>query len=108
VAVRLRARDRLGPKIAAGSGLVVDDEGLAHALGQRLRHEARHDVGRTAGRKADHESHRTRRVIEPMRGPQDGESGRQRDRGKLQKLSGSDPRGRFLLLFLSADHRTHD
>ena len=48
VAVRRRGDDGLGPKIAAGAGLVFDDEGLAEMVRQPLRDQARGDVGAAA------------------------------------------------------------
>ena len=62
VAVRRRSRDRLGADIAAGARPVLDDELLAQALRQRLRHQARDDVGGVAGRKADDHVHRPGRI----------------------------------------------
>lgn len=43
--------------VAAGAGLVLDDELLAELVRQPLRHDPRHDVDRAAGGKADHPVH---------------------------------------------------
>ena len=53
VAVGGRTHDRLGADIAAGARPVLDDEWLAEPLRQPLTHQARDDVGRAAGGKAD-------------------------------------------------------
>ena len=53
VAVRRRAHDRLGGDIAAGARPVLDDEWLAEPLRQPLTDQAREDVVRAAGGKAD-------------------------------------------------------
>ena len=62
VTVRGRSHDDLGADIAAGAGPVFDDELLAEPLRQRLSNEARDDVGCIAGRKADDDAHRPRRI----------------------------------------------
>ena len=51
-------RDRLGSNVAAGAGAVLNDELLAEAIRQPLTHQARLDVGRPAGGKADDDAHR--------------------------------------------------
>ena len=58
IAIRGRPRDRLGADVAAGAGAVLDDELLAEAVRQPLTHQARLDVGRPAGGKADDDAHR--------------------------------------------------
>ncbi len=62
IAVRRRAHDRLGGDIAAGARPVFDDELLAEPLRQPLADQARDDVGRAAGGKADDDAHRPRRI----------------------------------------------
>ena len=62
VAVRRRTHDRLGGDIAAGARPVLDDEWLAEPLRQPLTHQAREDVVRAAGGKADDDAHRPRRI----------------------------------------------
>ena len=62
VAVRRRTHDRLGGDIATGARPVLDDEWLAEPLRQPLTHQAREDVVRTAGGKADDDAHRPRRI----------------------------------------------
>jgi hypothetical protein len=51
VAVGCHARDLAGRGVAACATDVLDKELLAESVGKRLRHEARDDVGRAAGRK---------------------------------------------------------
>ena len=86
VAVRRRSHDRLGADIAAGARPVLDDEWLPEPLRQPLTDQARDDVGRAAGRKADDDAHRPRRI--GLR-PRDARHGRQRGsaRCQMQKLS---------------------
>jgi len=62
VAVRRRARDRAGSDVAAGAGSVLDHELLAQPLGEPSADEARSDVGYPAGRIADEETNRPRRI----------------------------------------------
>ena len=62
VAIGGRTHDRLGGDIAAGTRPVLDDEWLAEPLRQPLAHEAREDVGRAAGSKANDDAHRPRRI----------------------------------------------
>ena len=50
VAVGRRLGDEVGAEVAAGAGLVLDDEGLAERLAELRREGAREDVGRPAGR----------------------------------------------------------
>ena len=62
VAVGRRARGGFGADVARKSRPVLDHERLAEQVRQPLPDEARHDVGRVAGRKADHDPHRPRRI----------------------------------------------
>src|ERR1051326_8139685 len=59
VAVGRRTDDGLGGELPLGARSVLDDERLAEPLRQPLTNQAREDVGRTAGRKADHDSYRS-------------------------------------------------
>src|SRR5262245_44162495 len=62
VAVCGRAHDRLGGDIAAATWPILHDELLTKPLRQPLSDQAREDVLRTAGGKADHDAHRPRRI----------------------------------------------
>ena len=62
VAVRGHARDLAGRGVAARAADVLDEELLAESVGELLRHDARDDVGRTAGGKADDHAHRPARI----------------------------------------------
>ena len=86
VAVGRRTHDRLGANIVAGARPVLDDEWLAEPLRQPLSHQAREDVGRAAGGKADDDAHRPRRI--GLR-PSDARHGRQRGsaRGQMQEFA---------------------
>ena len=86
VAVRRRFHDHFGADIAGGARSVLDDELLAKSLRQPLTHQARDDVGRTTGRKADNDAHRVRRI--GFR-PRDARHRRERGsaRGQMQKSS---------------------
>src|SRR6516164_1064445 len=86
MAVGGRTHDRLGADVARSARPVLDDEWLAEALGQPLTDQAREDVGRAAGRKADDDAHRPRRI--GLR-PCDTRNGRQRGgaRGQLQECA---------------------
>ena len=75
VAVRRRADHGLGRQIGAGAGLVLGDKLLAEAIRQRLRDQARGNVGRTARRVADDEAHRPRRIIQRRRGARQNRHG---------------------------------
>ena len=57
-----RLDHRLGGDTAAAADPVLDDERLAEPIGQPLRHQARQNVGRAAGAKADQQAHRPRRI----------------------------------------------
>ena len=81
VAVGGRAHDRLGADIAAGARPVLDDELLAEPLRQPLADQARDDVVRAAGGKADDDAHRPRRI--GLR-PCDARDGRQRGGARCQ------------------------
>jgi hypothetical protein len=63
VAVRRRAGDQFAGDIAAGAGLVFDHDRLAEPGGQRLRHEARDDVGGAPGRECHVEPDRPRGIV---------------------------------------------
>jgi hypothetical protein len=65
VAVGLGLGDRVGRDIAAGAGLVLDDELLTEFFRQFCRDHPRQDVGGAAGRERHHEFHRPGR---PVRG----------------------------------------
>ena len=86
VAVRRRAHDRLGGDVAAGARPVLDDEWLAEPLRQPLTDQAREDVVRAAGGKADDDAHRPRRI--GLR-PSEARHGRERGstRCQMQKLA---------------------
>src|SRR5208282_5831152 len=64
VAVGRRTHDCRRGDIAAGAGPILDDEWLAKSLRQRLTEQARDDVRRAPGIKADDEAHRPRRIVE--------------------------------------------
>jgi len=61
VAVGCRAGDRGRAEVAAGSGAVLDDDGLAQQLAHLLADEARDDVGRAACRERDDQRDRPAR-----------------------------------------------
>ena len=87
--------------IAAGARPVLDDEWLTEPLRQPLSDQARDDVGRAAGGKADDDAHRPRRI--GLR-PRDARHGRQRGsaRGQMQKLSA----GKFHRVLLTPLRKT--
>ena len=62
VAVRRRPHDRLGGDVRARARPAFDDKCLAQPLREPLTKKARGDVGRAAGRIADDQPHRPRRV----------------------------------------------
>src|SRR6516162_9829410 len=62
MAVGGRTDDCLGGDSPLGARSVLDDEWLAEPLRQPLTDQAREDVGRTAGRKANHDAYRSRRI----------------------------------------------
>ena len=74
VAVRGCAQSHLGGNIAGGARPVVDNELLAEAVRKPLAHDARDDVGRIPGRKADDHAHGPRRIS--LRGGDARKSGR--------------------------------
>ena len=82
VAVGRRLRDEVGAEVAAGTRLVVDDEGLAERLAELRRERARQDVGGAAGRERHDDADR-------LRGPGAG-----RRRRRLRKQRRRDQRGR--------------
>ena len=67
VAVRRRLGGHFGGDIARGARPIVDDELLAEVLGQPLAHQPPGDVGPDAGREADDDAHRPRRIVERPR-----------------------------------------
>src|SRR5262249_11736173 len=105
MAVGGRMRHCLGSDLPLRARPVLDDEWLAETLRQPLTNQAREDVGWTAGRKADHDPHRPRRV--GLR-ESDARDDRQRGgaRGQTEKISA----GKFHLnppsRFTSLDHRS--
>ena len=72
IAVRLRIHDRLGSNIAAGTWPILDHEGLTETLRQPLSYQARGDVGRAPGGKADDQAHRPCRIALPTCDPRYG------------------------------------
>jgi hypothetical protein len=62
ISVWRRIHDRLGSNIAAGTRPVLDDEGLTQTLRQPLSYQARGDVGRAAGGKADDQAYWPHRI----------------------------------------------
>jgi hypothetical protein len=62
VTVGRRARDRFTGEIAGCAGPILDDHRLADPVGHLLRDQARHDVGRAAGGKAQDQPYRTARI----------------------------------------------
>src|SRR5262249_40712347 len=63
IAIGVCLHDRFGGDIAGSPRPVLDYELLAKSLRQPLTHEACHDVGSPASRKADDDAHRPRRYI---------------------------------------------
>jgi hypothetical protein len=53
-----------GGDVAAGADAVLDHEGLAEALRQQLRNQARIEIEPAAGREADQNAHRPGRIVE--------------------------------------------
>src|SRR5262245_21501897 len=86
VSVGGRAHHLLGGEIAGSADPVLDDELLPETLGQPLCHQARGEIATTARRKADHKTHRPRRI--GLR-PCDARNCWQRGRagGQMQKSS---------------------
>jgi len=72
VAVRGGARDRLQSQIAATARPIVNDDGVAEPLRQRLTDKARADVRRAAGGNEDDQRHRPRRIGSRPRKPRHG------------------------------------
>ena len=62
VAIRRRARRRIGPDVASGTWPVLDDELLSESLRQPLTDQARDDVRRPAGSEGNNDAHRSRRI----------------------------------------------
>ncbi len=62
VAIRRRAHDHLGRRVARCAGQILNHERLAEPIGQPFAYEAGEDVVRTTSNKSDHEPHRPRRV----------------------------------------------
>src|SRR4051812_34124215 len=86
MAVGGRTYDRLVGDIAASTRPVLDDERLAEVIRQPLTNQAREELGRAAGRKADDDAHWPRRI--GLR-PRNLRHGRQRGSacGQMQKSS---------------------
>jgi hypothetical protein len=72
VAVRGSADHRFGREIAAGAGTIVDDERMAQPGRQPIGDDAREQIGRAAGSRADDEPHRPRRIALRVRRRHDG------------------------------------
>jgi hypothetical protein len=86
IAVRRRARDRLGGDVAAGAWPVLNNELLTEPLREPLSYQTRDDVTRTAGAIADEDAYRSRRIGLCARdGRHDGQRGSAR--GQMQKWS---------------------
>ena len=81
VAVGGRAHDGFGGDIAGGARPVLDDEWLAEPLRQPLAHQAREDVIRGTGGKADDQAHWPSRI--GLR-PRDARDGRKRGSARCQ------------------------
>ena len=100
VAVGGRAHDGFGGDIAGGARPVLDDEWLAEPLRQPLADQAREDVIRATGGKADDYAHRPRRI-----GLRPSEARDSRERGsarcQMQELSSA---GKFHRGPSSFDH----
>jgi len=84
VTIRRRVHHRLGGDIGARARPVLNDELLAEPIRKPLTHQARESVSRAAGREADNDSHRSRRI--GLR-PCDARYGwkRRRARSQMQK-----------------------
>src|ERR1700751_819496 len=76
-----RVHHLLGGEIAGGADPVLDHELLPEPLGEPLSHQARGEVAAAAGRKADDDPHRPRRITLH---PSDAWRGRQRGGGRGQ------------------------
>jgi hypothetical protein len=68
VSVGRRIHHVFGGDVGGGARAILDHEILAEPLRQRLRDQARGDVGRTGGGNADDDVHRPCRIIERRRG----------------------------------------
>src|SRR5215831_14276206 len=90
IAVRRRIHDGLGRDIGARARPAFDDEWLTEPLRQPLTEQARGDVGRAAGRVADDQPHRPRRIglrrCNPRDGWQRSGSRDQRQKSSARKL----------------------
>ncbi|MNT28488.1 hypothetical protein D3C72_1641790 [compost metagenome] len=77
VAIGRGARHVFRADVTARARLVFDDDGLAPLLGQAFGHQARGDVGGTAGREGHHDSDRARgKVVRALcKGRRGGQSG---------------------------------
>jgi hypothetical protein len=62
VAVRLSVHHQLSREVAASAGTVLNDKRLTKSLRQQLPSQPRGYVVRTAGRIADQQTHRPRRI----------------------------------------------
>src|SRR5260221_4727447 len=85
VAVRRRPQGRLSRDIAGSTRPVVDYEFLTETLRQPLRHDARNNVGRPAGGKANDDTHGKDRVGFRPRTRRYGGGGGRNARLKLKK-----------------------
>src|SRR5262249_13935406 len=105
MAVGGRTRHYLGGDLPLRARSILDDEWLAETLRQPLTNQAREDVGWTAGRKADHDPHRPRRV--GLR-ESDARDDRQRGgaRGQTEKISAGKVYLKPPSRFTSLDHRS--
>src|SRR6266480_5945796 len=63
VAVWRRFRERVVREEARAAGLLLDDDGLAEALGEFLREEPADQIVARAGRRADEETDRPRGIL---------------------------------------------
>jgi hypothetical protein len=62
VAVGRRLRDHIRGGIAAGTGTVLDDDGLAERFGELLAHDAREQIDGATGHERHHDPDRLRRI----------------------------------------------
>src|SRR5262249_45179048 len=62
VAIRGGAHDGLRTQISTGARSIFDDELLAEPFGKPLSYYSRVNVERLAGRKANNDTHRSRRI----------------------------------------------
>ena len=62
IPVGIRMRREIGPQYCAAAGPGVDDDLRIHSLAQSVAEQARHDVGRAAGRKGHDQAERARGI----------------------------------------------